>query len=232
MGPPAANTANALTTGLVLTGGGARAAYQVGVLKAIAQIRRDCGQGGAANPFPVIAGTSAGAINAAALACRADDFSGAVDGLCEIWQNFHAEQVYRADSLGVIRTGARWLTMMSIGWAIARWRRARPRSLLDNSPLAALLEHLINTERIQQMKRDGHLLGLAVTASSYGSGLHVTFYDAVAEVMPWTRSQRIAVRAQVAVPHLLASSAIPFVFPAVALQIDGHTEYCGDGSMR
>ena len=91
------------TTGLVLTGGGARAAYQVGVLKAIAQIRRDSGHAADPNPFPVITGTSAGAINAAALACRADDFGGAVDGLCEIWQNFHAEQVYRADSFGVIR---------------------------------------------------------------------------------------------------------------------------------
>ena len=220
------------TTGLILTGGGARAAYQVGVLKAIAQIRRDCGQADGPNPFPVIAGTSAGAINAAALACRADDFDGAVEGLCEVWENFHAEQVYRADSFGVIRTGARWLTMMSIGWVIARWRRARPRSLLDNSPLEALLGRLIDPERVQQMKRDGHLLGLAVTASSYGSGLHVTFYDSVNDVAPWTRSQRIAVRAQVAVPHLLASAAIPFVFPAVALQIDGYTEYCGDGSMR
>src|SRR5258706_12055333 len=108
MGSPVA------TTGLVLTGGGARAAYQVGVLKAIAQIRRDSGHRADPNPFPVITGTSAGAINAAALACRADDFDGAVAGLCEIWHNFHAEQVYRADSFGVIRTGARWLTMMSI----------------------------------------------------------------------------------------------------------------------
>ncbi len=114
------------TTGLVLTGGGARAAYQVGVLKAIAQIRRDCGEAAGPNPFPVISGTSAGAINAAALACHADHFERAVHGLCEVWGNFRAEQVYRADSFGVIRTGARWLTMLSIGWAIARWRRARP----------------------------------------------------------------------------------------------------------
>ncbi|MES2101804.1 MAG: patatin-like phospholipase family protein [Pseudomonadota bacterium] len=224
--------ANGITTGLVLTGGGARAAYQVGVLKAIAQIRRDCGQGSAPNPFPVITGTSAGAINAAALACRADDFSGAVDGLCEVWENFHAEQVYRADSFGVIRTGARWLTMMSIGWAIARWRRARPRSLLDNAPLEVLLNRLISTERTRQMMRDGHLQALAVTASSYGSGLHVTFYDALKDIVPWTRSQRIAVRDAITVPHLLASSAIPFVFPAVALNLVDHVEYCGDGSMR
>jgi NTE family protein len=226
-----ANTPSTPTTGLVLTGGGARAAYQVGVLKAIAQIRRDSGAP-TANPFPVIAGTSAGAINAAALACHADNFDAAVDTICEVWENFHAEQVYRSDSIGVIRTGARWLTMMSMGWVIARWRRAKPRSLLDNSPLQALLTRLVSTERLHQVMQDGHLKALAVTASSYGSGLHVTFYDAVADILPWTRSQRIAVRDSIGVQHLLASSAIPFVFPAVALNICGHTEYCGDGSMR
>jgi NTE family protein len=218
-------------TGLVLTGGGARAAYQVGVLKAVARIRRQSGFV-ADNPFPVITGTSAGAINAAALACRADNFDSAVQTLCDVWENFHAEQVYRSDSLGVIRTGARWLTMMSIGWVIARWRRARPRSLLDNSPLEALLNRLVDVTRLHAVMRAGHLHGLAVTASSYGSGLHVTFYDAVDDITPWTRSQRIAVRDSIRVAHLLASSAIPFVFPAVALKIDGHTEFCGDGSMR
>ena len=180
----------------------------------------------------MIAGTSAGAINAAALACRADDFDGAVAGICHVWENFRAEQVYRSDSLGVIRTGARWLTMMSIGWVIARWRRARPRSLLDNKPLESLLGKLVSTERLHQMMAQGHLHALAVTASSYGSGLHVTFYDALDDILPWTRSQRLAVRAPITVAHLLASSAIPFVFPAVALEIDGNLEYCGDGSMR
>ncbi|HKW84226.1 MAG TPA: patatin-like phospholipase family protein [Burkholderiaceae bacterium] len=218
-------------TGLVLTGGGARAAYQVGVLKAVARIRRQSGLF-TDNPFPVITGTSAGAINAAALACRADNFDAAVQTLCDVWQDFRAEQVYRADSLGVIRTGARWLTMMSIGWVIARWRRARPRSLLDNAPLEALLNRLVDVTRLQAVMRAGHLHGVAVTASSYGSGLHVTFYDAIENIVPWTRSQRIAVRDSIRVAHLLASSAIPFVFPAVALKIDGHTEYCGDGSMR
>ena len=218
-------------TGLVLTGGGARAAYQVGVLKAVARIRRQSGLV-TDNPFPVITGTSAGAINAAALACRCDNFDAGVQTLCEVWENFRAEQVYRSDSLGVIRTGARWLTMMSIGWVIARWRRARPRSLLDNSPLEALLNRLVDVDRLQAVMRAGHLHGLAVTASSYGSGLHVTFYDAVDDIVPLTRSQRIAVRDSIRVAHLLASSAIPFVFPAVALKIDGHTEFCGDGSMR
>ena len=218
-------------TGLVLTGGGARAAYQVGVLQAVAQIRRDSGAA-PGNLFPVIAGTSAGAINAAALACRADTFDAAVAGLVDIWQNFRAEQVYRSDSIGVIRTGARWLSMLSIGWVIARWSRARPRSLLDNSPLKTLLGELVDTSRLHRVMAEGHLHALAVTASSYGSGLHVTFYDALGDIVPWTRSQRLAVRAPITIDHLLASSAIPFVFPAVALDIAGHTEYCGDGSMR
>lgn len=219
-------------TGLVLTGGGARAAYQVGVLKAIAQIRHDCGEAAGPNPFPIISGTSAGAINAAALACHADHFERSVRGLCEVWENFRAEQVYRADSFGVIRTGARWLTMLSIGWAIARWRRARPRSLLDNAPLEELLSRMISATRMRRMMVEGHLQALAVSASSYGSGLHVTFYDSVHDIVPWTRSQRTAVRSAINVQHLMASSAIPFVFPAVALEIEGHTEYCGDGSMR
>lgn len=219
------------TTGLILTGGGARAAYQVGVLQAVAKIRRDSDAPGG-NPFPVIAGTSAGAINATALACRADMFDQAVMGLVEVWRNFRAEQVYRSDSLGVIRTGARWLTMMSIGWVIARWRRARPRSLLDNSPLEKLLGQLLDMSRLRKMMVEGHLEALAVSASSYGSGLHVTFYDARRDIVPWTRSQRLAVRSPITVAHLLASSAIPFVFPAIALDIAGHREYCGDGSMR
>jgi NTE family protein len=219
------------TTGLVLTGGGARAAYQVGVLKAVAQIRRES-VAPPGNPFPVITGTSAGAINAAVLACRSDDFDAGVRALCEVWENFHAEQVYRSDSIGVIRTGARWLTMMSLGWVIARWRRARPRSLLDNRPAATLLQRMVSTERLREAMREGHLQAIAVTASSYGSGLHVTFYDAVQDILPWTRSQRIAVRAEIDVPHLMASSAIPFVFPAVPLPIDGRIEHFGDGSMR
>jgi NTE family protein len=219
------------TTGLVLTGGGARAAYQVGVLKGIAQIRR-ASNAPKANPFPVISGTSAGAINATALACGADDFDAAVHLLCSVWENFSADQVYRADSFGVVRTGARWLTMMSIGWIIARWRLARPRSLLDNTPLETLLNSMLRTDRLRRLMRTGHLQALAVTASSYGSGQHVTFYDTAKPVRPWIRSQRIAVQDRIEVAHLLASSAIPFVFPAVALNIDGNVEYCGDGSMR
>lgn len=218
--------------GLILTGGGARAAYQVGVLRALTRMRRECGVDLARNPFGVIVGTSAGAINAAALACGADNFEAAVERVAEVWRDFHAEQVYRADSLGVIRSGAQWLTMLSIGWVIARWRRARPRSLLDNEPLAELLQRMVPLARLRLMLRSRHIHGLAVSASSYSSGLHVTFYDAAAQIDPWTRSQRIAVQGRISHAHLLASSAIPFVFPASSIELDGMKEWFGDGSMR
>jgi NTE family protein len=221
----------AVATGLVLTGGGARAAYQAGVLKAISRIRRHH-DGRRGNPFPIVVGTSAGAINAAALASNADHFDGAVQKLVGVWEQFSADQVYRADSIGVLRTGARWLSMLSVGWALARWRKLRPRSLLDNEPLQGLLDRWMPTGRLQQMMEAGHLEALAISASSYSSGFHFTFFDSVEPVIPWERSQRVALRTTITVPHLLASASIPFVFPATPLTIDGQTEWFGDGSMR
>jgi NTE family protein len=221
-------------TALVLSGGGARAAYQVGVLRALARLRREA-LGPVArlrSPFGVICGTSAGAINACALAAQADRFEAAVEVVAKVWQGFSAEQVYRADSLGVIRTGAQWLTMLSVGWVIARWRRARPRSLLDNSPLAALLQRLVPLQRVPMMFEQRQLHALAVTASSYTTGEHYTFFDAAQPVTPWQRSQRVAVQTPITHAHLLASSAIPFVFPATPLSVDGVHGWFGDGSMR
>jgi len=219
-------------TGLLLTGGGARAAYQVGVLETIADIRLACSAHQQTNPFPIITGTSAGAINAAALASGAHDFDGAVRQLVEVWKSFHAGQVYRADSIGVLRTGASWLTLMSVGWVLARWRKLKPRSLLDNTPLLDLLQATIPLEQVQQNIAQGHLHALAVTASSYTTGEHTTFFDGAAAIEPWTRSQRFGVRESITYQHLLASSAIPFVFPAKALPVNGIPEYFGDGSMR
>ena len=219
-------------TGLLLTGGGARAAYQIGVLEALAEIRRQCGAADQPNPFPIIAGTSAGAINAAALASSADNFDGAVQRIADVWRNFQVQQVYRADSLGIARTGASWLTLLSVGWLLARWRRLRPRSLLDNTPLQELLRAMVPLERVPGLVADGHLHALAVTASSYSSGEHVTFFEGAPALRPWVRSQRYAVRDRITHQHLLASAAIPFVFPAAALPVDGRTEYFGDGSMR
>jgi NTE family protein len=221
-------------TGLVLSGGGARAAYQVGVLRAIVRLRRQAlgARARLSNPFGVICGTSAGAINAAALACHADRFEASVEVLHQVWRDFSAEQVYRADSLGVIRSGAQWLTMMSIGWVIARWRRARPRSLLDNAPLADLLKRLVPLDRLPLMLAERQLHALAVTASSYTSGEHFTFYCAEPAVEPWQRSQRVAAPVRLSQEHLLASSAIPFVFPAAHIDHPGASGWYGDGSMR
>ncbi len=221
-------------TALVLSGGGARAAYQVGVLRALARIRRAAlgPKARLANPFGVIVGTSAGALNGAALAANADRFEAAVEVLAKVWSGFSAEQVYRADSLGVIRSGAQWLTMLSVGWLIARWRRARPRSLLDNQPLGELLRQMVPLERLPMMLEQRQLHAFAVTASSYTSGEHVTFYDAREPIEPWQRSQRLAVPSRLTLPHLLASSAIPFVFPATALEVGGQPGWFGDGSMR
>lgn len=219
-------------TGLLLSGGGARAAYQVGVLEAIADLRKAAGALAQPNPFPIITGTSAGAINAAALACGADDFDTTVRRLAQIWRDMHAEQVFRVDSLSMLRSGAGWMTLLSVGWLLAKWRRLKPRSLLDNSPLQELLTRLVPLGRLPKLIRRGHLQALALTASSYSSGEHITFFQGDQRLQPWVRSQRRAVRDCITHAHLLASSAIPFVFAATPLTIDGQTEYFGDGSMR
>ncbi|MDM0038067.1 patatin-like phospholipase family protein [Variovorax sp. J22G21] len=219
-------------TGLLLTGGGARAAYQVGVLEAIADLRREAGAIDQPNPFPIITGTSAGAINAAALACGADDFDGTVRRIADVWQGFSTGQVYRADALGMLDAMGRMRLLLGVGQLLARWLRMRPRSLLDNGPLAALLQRLVPLDRLPGLMAAGHVQALAVTASSYSSGEHFTFFDSALPMEPWVRSQRIAVAGSITHDHLMASSAIPFVFPATALPIHGHTEYFGDGSMR
>lgn len=219
-------------TGLILSGGGARAAYQVGVLQAINEILWEEGWPPSRNPFNIICGTSAGAINATALACRADNFSEGVQKLLDVWLNFSVEQVYRADSLGVIRSGARWLSLLSFGWLLRKWRAAPPRSLLDNTPLVSLLHRMLDLPRLDMVLQEGLLHALAVTASSYTGGQHVTFFQTAAEIAPWVRTQRVAMQDQIGVEHLLASSAIPFIFPATPLYLGGQHEYCGDGSMR
>ncbi|MGO4393813.1 patatin-like phospholipase family protein [Variovorax sp. M-6] len=219
-------------TGLVLTGGGARAAYQVGVLQALARLRRTAGARAGGNPFPIITGTSAGAINAAALACGADDFDATVRRIAQVWSRLDPGQVYRADALIGLRSDAPWARLLSAGWLVARWRRSGLRSFLDNAPLRALLEQMVPLDRLAGLMSQGHLDALAVTASSYGSGEHVTFYQAGPQQQPWVRSRRLAAPVCFAHEHLLASSAIPFVFPATPLDIDGHVEYFGDGSMR
>ncbi|EGF31476.1 Patatin [Oxalobacteraceae bacterium IMCC9480] len=223
---------NPKKTGLVLTGGGARGAYQVGVLKAVSDILCEAGWTAERNPYDIICGTSAGAINATALACHADNFGEGLQMVLKIWENFSVEQVYRADSLGVLRSGARWLSLLSFGWLLRRWHANPPNSLLDNTPLVTLLNRMLNFPRLDAALLDGKLHALAVTASSYTGGQHITFYQSEADIAPWIRTQRVSMRAQIGVEHLLASSAIPLMFPATPLYCDGRREFCGDGSMR
>lgn len=219
-------------TGLVLTGGGARGAYQVGVLDGVSSILCDSGWQPQRNPYDIICGTSAGAINAAALACHADNFEEGLQKVLQVWERFTAEQVYRADSLGVLRSGAKWLSLLSFGWLLRKWRTSPPNSLLDNTPLVTLLNRMLDFPRLDAALLEGTLHALAVTASSYTAGRHITFFQTEAEVEPWVRSQRIAQRSQIGVEHLLASSAIPLIFPATPIYCNGQREYFGDGSMR
>jgi NTE family protein len=219
-------------TGLILTGGGARAAYQVGVLQAVSTILHDAGWPAERNPYDIICGTSAGAINAAALACHADNFGEGLHKVLDIWQHITVDQVYRSDSLGVMRSGARWLSLLSVGWMLRKWHSRPPTSLLDNTPLVTLLNRMLDFPRLDAALVHGHLHALAVTASSYTVGQHLTFYQTEADIAPWVRTQRIAMRSQIGVEHLLASSALPLIFPATPIYRDGRREYFGDGSMR
>jgi NTE family protein len=208
--------------GLVLTGGGARVAYQVGVLKAIAEsLPRN-----AHNPFPVICGTSAGSLNAATLAINAQNFRKGVHLLHTIWRGFHAKQVYRTDAIGVFNNSMLWLSGVLIG--SLGFRMPKQISLLDNSPLVELLEQVLPCEKIQGSIDAGLLFALSVTASGYGTGQSVTFYQGDKAIMPWKRARRVGIPTQINTEHLLASSAIPFVFPATLI----NREYFGDGSMR
>lgn len=223
------------TLGLVLTGGGARAAYQVGVLLGLREVLARAGAMPGCLPFSVVCGTSAGAINAMALACRADVFDESLDALSDIWFDMRAEQVYRTEAIDVVSTGARWLTMLTAGWAFYRGKRkkhVRPSALFDNAPLADLLAHMIDFQRLERELDSGRLRALAIAASDYSSGRHVTFYESRMLVEPWVRTQRIAVADRITVDHLLASSAIPFLFPATPLALEGHRGWFGDGSMR
>ncbi|MGS1109508.1 patatin-like phospholipase family protein [Achromobacter anxifer] len=219
-------------TGLVLTGGGARAAYQVGVLSAIMELLDPDWHSRFQNPFDIICGTSAGAINAAALACRADRPHLGVRRIRRLWSSLNTDMIYRADAPGLIRTGVRWLGLLSLGWMYSGLTRKRPHSLLDNSPMQALLERVLDFPHLRTNLETGALSALAITASGYTSGEHLTFYQAHTPIEPWHRYLRLALPTPIGIDHLMASSAIPFVFPARQVQVHGKGEWCGDGSMR
>lgn len=215
-----------------MTGGGARAAYQAGVLSGVLRVLDPGGSPTFRNPFDILCGTSAGAINATALACRAHQPHRAVEHLCTLWQALHASDIYYADAAHLMRTGLQWLGMLGLGWIQPRLSGFAPHSLLDNEPLAGLLGRTLSFPRLQTNLDRGHLKALAITATAYTTGEHLTFYQARGGILPWTRTLRRAVACPIGVDHLLASSAIPFVFPARALLLGDRTLWCGDGSMR
>lgn len=199
------------------------------MLRSIAKIQAIYGR--SANPFPIVCGTSAGALNAAAIACGADQFGAATRALKQVWTELHVEQVYRASVADMIEGGFRWLSLMSIGWLIARGKFA-PKSILDNTPLGDLLRMHIPLRRLPDLLQTHALDALAITASSYSSGEHVTFYEGKQSIAAWKRNQRIAIPTTIHYDHLLASAAIPLIFAPVALPLNGPRAYFGDGSVR
>ena len=206
-------------TGLILSGGGARAAYQVGVLAAIAELL----PAGAANPFPVIVGTSAGAINAVSLASGAMDFGAAIERLTAFWQSFRSHQVMRSDWPGVIRQASRFVghSLLGLGAQV-------PVALLNSSPLRDLLQERIHLGGIDEAIKARQLKAVAVTAFGYESGHAVTFYQGGGTIDAWLRHRRIGLPTPLSVEHLLASSAIPLLFAPVKIG----DEFFGDGAVR
>lgn len=207
-------------TGLILSGGGARAAYQAGALRGLARVLGRT----TAPPFPVICGTSAGAINAATLATHADDFRRGVARLLRWWRAVSIGHVYRSDLRSLSSHGFRFLgSLVGVGSA-----PGCPASMLDNAPLASTIEREIDLARLDRMIKMGALRALAVNATSYATGQAVTYFQGAMSVEPWQRMRRRGERCQIGIDHLMASTAIPFVFPAVRLRDD----YYMDGSVR
>ena len=207
-------------TALVLPGGGARAAFQVGVLKAIAEILPP----GSVNPFQVLSGTSAGAITSVVLASKARRFRVAVAALEKVWSNFRSDQVFRTDSWTMLKSSLHWLTAIVFGGYLV----GVPRSLLDNSPLAELLSRNIRFPRVQVSIEQGYVHAVAVTAASYGSARSITFFQAEPDRKTWARTRRRGISTEIHLDHLMASIAVPMIFPPVCIR----GEYFGDGAMR
>ncbi|HSN90127.1 MAG TPA: patatin-like phospholipase family protein [Anaeromyxobacteraceae bacterium] len=208
--------------GLVLTGGGARAAYQVGALRALAEI-----SGPGPSPFGIVAGISAGAINGVAVAAGTEDFRGTVEKLRETWGGLTPDRIYRTGAVRLAAIGGRWIRDLSSGGMLGR-RRARINYLLDSSPLRVLLEERIPVGRMRRHLKAGRLRGVAVSATNLHTGAGVSFYEGAPDVEPWVRATRIGVRTRFTLEHVLASAAIPIFFPPVKI---GDAFY-GDGCVR
>ena len=217
---------------LVLMGGGARTAYQVGVLKAIGNMlaQQDAGRRNEAPAFPFrwLFGTSAGALNASFLAGCATKGLPAFQDLASFWGKLRSDRVYHLEAPSWVRSNR-----LLAGLTLARQVK-RHRALLDTLPLVDTLHRAINLPGIEQALQAGAIDALGVTASSYSSGEHWTFCQTLPNhpVSAWRRPGRRASFQPITIEHLMASSAIPFLFPALPLWVDGRKEYFGDGSMR
>ena len=214
------NQPDSTKTALVLPGGGARGAFQVGVLKALAEILPKSSP----NPFSVISGTSAGAVNSVVLASRAAHFRSALAELESVWANFRCNQVYKTDNLTMLKSSLHWLTAIVLGG----WLVGTPKSLLNNAPLRELLGRNVHFPRIQQSIERGHLDAIAVTAAGYSSARSKTFFEAASYLHDWERTRRLGKRTDLNLDHLMASIAVPMVFPPQQIG----NEYYGDGAMR
>ena len=217
-----------ITRGLVLMGGGARTAYQAGVLQALAALIKPPNDKADAFPFQVLVGTSAGALNATYLASRAIDGLAALSGLGEFWQGLHSNLVYHLPDTPMAKF-SRWATALGVTLSARKQGAA-----LDSMPLVDTLHRRIALNNIELALSRGDLKALAVTASSYTTGVHWTFCQThqLASAKAWNRPGRRAELQDITIEHLMASSAIPFLFPATPLWVDGNMEYFGDGSMR
>ncbi len=211
---------NRKKSALVLPGGGARGAFQVGVLKAIAELVPR----GTVNPFGIISGTSAGAINSVVLAAKARRFRVAIAELERVWGNFRSHQVYRTDNLAMLKSSLHWLGALVTAGTLVRM----PKSLLDNSPLRALLSRNVRFPRIEHGIDNGWLGAVSVTAAGYSSAKSTSFFEASEDHSEWSRTRRCGVRSRVNLDHLMASIAVPMIFPPVRIG----NEYFGDGAMR
>ena len=218
MGEPDSSSGKVGRAALILTGGGARAAYQVGVLKALSHVhpRPDW-------PFPIIVGTSAGAVSASILAGNVTRWHESVSEIEKVWANFRVHQVFRSDAAAMLKAGARWLGSLMTGGAMGP-----PKSLLDNSPLRELLSHVTNFDSIRENVARGDLRALALSATSYYTTRSVSFFEAATTVSEWSRAQRHGERVPLSLDYLMASLSIPFLFPPTCLQ----GEFFGDGAMR
>lgn len=206
--------------GLALTGGGARAAYQAGAIRALSEI---CPVGSC--PFEDISGVSAGAINGTFIAANAHDFRRAAEELCDLWGGLRPKDIYKASTFSLSKIGIQWLAEMSLGGLIAG---GRSNYLLDTAPLGKLLKKNVNFEKISTHIAQGLLNGVAVSATNYETGTAVSFYDGQKGIEPWFRSTRIGIQSVLNLNHVMASAAIPIFFPPI--RVDG--AYFGDGCVR